>query len=114
MLLLSIILLPLLAAVLLALLGSDRSIVRWIALLTAIGTLLLSLGIASRLNTIREGRVLIENNNVVNSPVQPKIEWRRTWLTIGEQSVAVAVAKSEDFGPDMPIFDANPMRETAK
>ena len=51
MLLLSIILLPLLSAGALALLGGDRSVARWAALLTAIGALLLSLGIASRVYT---------------------------------------------------------------
>ena len=53
MLLLSIILLPLLAAVLLALLGGGRSLARWFALLAAVGTLLISLGIAAKLNSIR-------------------------------------------------------------
>ncbi|MFM9961740.1 MAG: NuoM family protein [Planctomycetaceae bacterium] len=84
MLLLSIILLPLIAAILLALLGGGRGLARWVALLTAIGTLLVSLGIASQLNAAREGRMAGNSEGPVDSPVQPKLEWRRTWMTIGE------------------------------
>ncbi len=83
MLLLSIILLPLLAAVLLSLLGGGRSVARWLALLTAIGTLLLSLGIAAKLNAIREHKGATADQVSVNGPVQPKLEWRQTWLTLG-------------------------------
>lgn len=83
MLLLSIILLPLLAAVLLALLGGGRSVARWLALLTAVGTLLLSLGIAAKLNAVREHKESSENQVSMNGPVRPKLEWRRTWMTLG-------------------------------
>ena len=84
MLLLSIILLPLVAAILLALLGGDRSVARWAALLTAIGTLLLSLGIASQLSTVRSGHSMASSESVTDGPVRPRLEWRRTWMTIGE------------------------------
>ncbi len=83
MLLLSIILLPLLAAILLALLGGGRTVARWVALLTAIGTLLISLGIAAQLTTAREGHALATTDRPVDGPVQPKLEWRRTWMTLG-------------------------------
>ncbi|MBC7820986.1 MAG: hypothetical protein IAG10_29220, partial [Planctomycetaceae bacterium] len=84
MLLLSIILLPLLAATLLALLGGGRTVARWVALLTAIGTLLISLGIASQVTAAREGHAMATADRPVDGPVQPKLEWRRTWMTLGE------------------------------
>ncbi len=83
MLLLSIILLPLLAAILLALLGGDRTIARWVALLTAIGTLLLSLGIGSQLTNARERRTTEISEEFRDGPVRPRLEWRRTWMTLG-------------------------------
>ncbi len=83
MLLLSIILLPLLAAILLALLGGGRSVARWVALLTAIGTLLVSLGIASQVTAVREAHAMATTDGPVDGPVQPKLEWRRTWMTLG-------------------------------
>lgn len=83
MLLLSIILLPLLAAVLLALLSGGQSLARWVALLTAIGTLLISLGITAKLSSIRENKQIASSENVANGPIQPKLEWRRTWMTLG-------------------------------
>ncbi len=89
MLLLSIILLPLLAAILLALLGGGRAVARWVALLTAIGTLLISLGIASQVTAAREGHPLANADRPVDGPVQPKLEWRRTWMTIrGDSNIA--------------------------
>src|SRR3989442_2660839 len=112
MLLLSIILLPLLAAVLLALLGSDRSMARWVALLTATGTLLLSLGLASQLYAVREGRVAIANDNVVNGPVQPKIEWRRTWMTLGMLSKTV-INKTELISVEEETEEGFPARAIA-
>ncbi len=87
MLLLSIILLPLLAAVLLALLGGGRPLARWVALLTTTGTLLISLGIAANLSSIREHKSTAGNERVINSPIQPKLEWRRTWMTLGQLNV---------------------------
>ena len=84
MLLLSIILLPLLAALLLALLGGDRAVARWIALLTAVGTLALSVGLFSRINSPSSGADVVQNPNIVESPVRPRVEWRRTWMTLGE------------------------------
>lgn len=84
MLLLSIILLPLLAAVLLAVLGVGRSVARWLALLAALGTLLISLGLFAKLASIRENKQVNENQVYTNGPIQPKLEWRRTWMLIGE------------------------------
>ena len=85
MLLLSIILLPLFAAILLALLGGGRAVARWVALLTAIGTLLVALGIASQVTTARQGHhALADTDRPIDGPVQPKLEWRRTWMTLGE------------------------------
>ena len=84
MLLLSIILLPLLAAVSLALLGGDRAVARWIALLTAVGTLALSVGLFSRINSMGSGLDLVQNRSIADSPVRPRVEWRRTWMTLGE------------------------------
>jgi NADH-quinone oxidoreductase subunit M len=86
MLLLSIILLPLLAAGALALLGGGRSVARWAALLTAIGTLLLSLGIASRVHTLSESHVHGGHYARANGPLDPKLEWRHTWLRLGNIS----------------------------
>lgn len=86
MLLLSIILLPLLAAVLLALLGGGRPLARWVALLATIGTLLISLGITAKLISIHENKHNASSessSNVANGPIQPKLEWRRTWMTLG-------------------------------
>ncbi len=83
MLLLSIILLPLLAAVLLALLGGGRSVARWFALLAAVGTLLLSLGIGAKLNSVREHKYPGESHVSIDGPIQPRLEWRRTWMTLG-------------------------------
>ncbi len=83
MLLLSIILLPLLAAVLLALLGGGRSVARWFALLAAIGTLLLSLGIGAKLNSIRDHKNADASQVSIDGPIQPRLEWRRTWMTLG-------------------------------
>lgn len=101
MLLLSIILLPLLAALMLALLGGDRSLARWVALLTAVGTLFISVGMAAKLKSIHEGReaIHIASENIISSPVQPKLEWRRTWLTLGTiqhtEKVAIEVKGEE-------------------
>ncbi|TXT17093.1 MAG: NADH-quinone oxidoreductase subunit M, partial [Planctomycetota bacterium] len=86
MLLLSIILLPLLAAVLLALLGGGRSVARWFALLAAVGTLLLSLGIGAKLNSIRDHKQAEAGQATINGPIQPRLEWRRTWMTLGNLS----------------------------
>lgn len=83
MLLLSVILLPLLAAAFLALSGGGRSVARWIALLAAIGTLLISLGLFTKLGAVAKDSQTGELTTAVNSPVQPRIEWRRTWLTLG-------------------------------
>ncbi len=86
MLLLSIILLPLLAAVLLALLGGGRPVARWVALLTAIGTLLISLGITAKLISIHENKQNASSesrSNAATGPIQPKLEWRQTWMTLG-------------------------------
>jgi NADH-quinone oxidoreductase subunit M len=84
MLLLSIILLPLLAAVLLALLGGGQSVARWIGLLTAIGTLLIALAIGSQLRTADADPAAVNPSPVIDGPVRPKIEWRRTWMTLGQ------------------------------
>ena len=100
MLLISIILLPLLAAILLALLGGGRAVARWVALFTAIGTLLLSLGIASQLTTTREGHVLATSNHPVDGPVQPKLEWRQTWMTLGVRPASSSIGVGENFGID--------------
>ena len=91
MLLLSIILLPLFGAILLALLGGGRAIARWVALLTAIGTLLISLGIAAQLSAAREGHSEAESDRSVDGPVHPKLEWRRTWMTLGQTVLKVPV-----------------------
>ncbi len=88
MLLLSIILLPLLAALMLALLGGDRAVARWIALLTAVGTLALSVGLFSRINSPSSVADVVQNPNIVESPVRPRVEWRRTWMTLGETQVS--------------------------
>lgn len=88
MLLLSIIVLPLVAALLLALLGGDRAVARWIALLTAIGTLALSVGLFARMHSHGGGIELVQNKNVVDGPVRPRVEWRQTWMTLGEQQVS--------------------------
>ena len=87
MLLLSIILLPLLAAVLLALLGGGRSVARWFALLAAVGTLLISLGIAAKLNSIRNHKDADTSHVSIDGPIQPRLEWRRTWMTLGETTL---------------------------
>ncbi len=84
MLLLSVILLPLLAAVLLALLGGGQAMARWVALLAAVGTLLISLGLAAKYNGVVNGTASSELTSPEGSPVRPKLEWRRTWLTLGE------------------------------
>ena len=97
MLLLSIILLPLLAALLLALLGGGRSVARWLALLTAIGTLLISLGIAAKLSAIRDHKGTAADEASVNGPVQPKLEWRQTWLTLG------TLTRTEQVPIDLPV-----------
>ena len=117
MLLISIILLPLLAAILLALLGGGRTVARWVALLTAIGTLLVSLGIAAQLTTTREGHALANSGRPVDGPVQPKLEWRRTWMTIGEMAVSsIPVKDVEDqngrLGIELgePIVQRSPVR----
>lgn len=101
MLLLSIILLPLLAAGLLALLGGGQSVARWLALLTAIGTLLISLGLAAKLAGFREHSQRPESSSGVNGPIQLKYEWRRTWMTLGE--TARNPSRVSDFE-----FDADP------
>ena len=88
MLLLSIIVLPLLAALLLALLGGDRGVARWIALLTAVGTLALSVGLFSRIHSHGSGIELVQNQSLADSPVRPRVEWRRTWMTLGEQQAS--------------------------
>ncbi len=93
MLLLSIIVLPLLAALLLALLGGDRAVARWIALLTAVGTLALSVGLFSRIHSHGSGIELVQNQSIADSPVRPRIEWRQTWMTLGEQQVSSAPIK---------------------
>jgi len=95
MLLLSIIVLPLLAAILLALLGGGRAVARWVALLTAIGTLLVSLGIASQLKVARDGHRTNTTDRPVDGPVQPRLEWRRTWMTLG--NIAQKPAQLTDF-----------------
>lgn len=92
MILLSIILLPLMSAVLLAVFGGGRAMARWIALLTAIGTLLLSLGIASQLRAFSGARGASAIENTANGPVQPRLEWRKTWLTFGEMTFERMVA----------------------
>lgn len=84
MLLLSVILLPLIAAVLLALLGADRGVARWVALLTAVGSLFLSLGIGASVNSLRKiPQTSAASEGLATGPIQPKLEWRRTWLTLG-------------------------------
>ncbi len=88
MLLLSIIVLPLMAALLLALLGGDRAVARWIALLTAVGTLALSVGLFSRIHSHGSGIELVQNQSLADSPVRPRVEWRQTWMTLGEQQVS--------------------------
>jgi NADH-quinone oxidoreductase subunit M len=94
MLILSIILLPLLAAVLLALLGGGRSVARWFALLAAVGTLLLSLGIAAKLNSIRDHQHADAQQATTNGPIQPRLEWRRTWMTLGKINLREVVPGS--------------------
>lgn len=106
MLLLSIILLPLLAAVLLALLGGGQSLARWVALLTAIVTLLISLGIAAKLSSIREHKSFVESENFANGPIQPKLEWRRTWMTLGEIKL-----KSPDASEETPKIESSAPNE---
>jgi NADH-quinone oxidoreductase subunit M len=96
MLLLSIILLPLLAAGALALLGGDRSVARWAALLTAIGTLLLSLGIVSRVHTLSESHVHADHDTRANGPIDPKLEWRHTWLRLGNISHEQILVTDQD------------------
>lgn len=95
MLLLSIIVLPLFAAVLLALLGGDRAVARWIALLTAVGTLALTVGLFARMQSHASGIELVQNKSIVDSPVRPRVEWRRTWMTIGEITQEKSVAQDE-------------------
>jgi NADH-quinone oxidoreductase subunit M len=92
MILLSIILLPLLSAVMLAVLGGGRALARWVALLTAIGTLLLSLGIATQLRPFGDSRAASAFANTANGPIQPRLEWRKTWLTFGEMTFERMVA----------------------
>lgn len=100
MLLLAVILLPLIAAALLALLGGDRSVARWIALLTAIGTLLISLGLTTKVNSIQDRKESVGVLTFINGPVQPKIEWRRTWMTLGsltrQEQVPVQVQQNDE------------------
>ena len=126
MLLLTIILLPLLAAILLALLGGGRTVARWVALLTAIGTLLVSLGIASQLTAAREGREMVSESRYADGPVQPKLEWRRTWMTIGAVNLREVIPGSGwspnvggdgvpvDLGTDgQPVAVSQPLPEPA-
>ncbi len=103
MLLLSIILLPLLAAGALALLGGGRSVARWAALLTAIGTLLLSLGIASRVHTLSESPVHGDHYARANGPIDPKLEWRHTWMRLGEIQTQQPRALDDGAGWDAQI-----------
>ena len=95
MLLLSIIFLPLIAALLLALLGGDRAVARWIALLAAVGTLALSVGLFARIHSHGSGIELVQNRTIVDSPVRPRVEWRRTWMTIGEITQVKSIAQDE-------------------
>lgn len=116
MLLLTIILLPLLAAILLALLGGGRTVARWVALLASIGTLLVSLGIGSQLTAARDGRTLDRIDSHVDGPVQPKLEWRRTWMTVGQLEVTSVQPKVIDetspIGVDIgePVSQLIPIR----
>ena len=108
MLLLFIILLPLLAAILLALLGGGRTVARWVALLTAIGTLLVSLGIASQLSATREGHTLANSEDIADGPVQPRLEWRRTWMTLGQMSLS----HQRDSKIDQGTLESRPLNDT--
>lgn len=107
MLILSIILLPLLAAVLLALLGGGRSVARWFALLAAVGTLLLSLGIGAKLNSIRDHKNSDASQASVNGPIQPQLEWRRTWMTLGSLTQQEQVPFDPSDSTNVPVLKVN-------